>query len=231
VIVYPVDPENGQYLLVYPDGHFYLGSIGFTPYSELIALTEGEEAESAEEGTSPDDFDREPLIVPDMEGLGTLAGVSERNGLADFYIGQWKDGLAEGEGIFVFQQLPDGARYVWYGTFKAGAYDAAQAFYGSSDLFLMRALGRETEEADLLAELNAGLLGLQGKDGLMEPAIHGEDRYTGAFANMDLFGMLDRGEDERVSMELLKRDNNSRSPFHTEGDILYLGRIRLRQGT
>ena len=227
VIVYPTDPEKGEYLLVYPDGHYYLGSIEFTPYSELLALLGEEEGTDepaeTEEGKEAEEIDREPLIVPEMEGRGILAGVSERNGLADLYMGLWKDGCADGEGIFVFQKLPDGERYVYYGTFSKGAYQDYTALYGSSEAFLMRALGEEVSEEDLLAGFNDGLVSLKGKSEMMTPAVHGENRYAGIFANMDLFRLLDQGEKDRVLQELTMLRNNARSPFAIDGRLLYLG--------
>ena len=188
VIVYPTDPENHQYLLIYPDGHFYLGQVEFDSYSEILAMREtGEGEEETEEGMESSLL----LTVPDPEGQGFFAGVSETYGLADFYTGLWKDGLAEGEGMYVFQKLPEGERYVYYGTFEGGLYGEAAALYGSSDLFLRRASGEDISDADLLSEFGEGIFALADPERLMSASVHTGPSFQGLFTNMERFRLMD----------------------------------------
>ena len=70
VLIYPIDPEKGIFLMLYPDGHFYLGEAVFTPYSEILAMED--EAAEEKDGAAPDREDH--LIIPGREGSGIWAG-------------------------------------------------------------------------------------------------------------------------------------------------------------
>lgn len=192
VIVYPTDPEKGEYLLIYPDGHFYLGEVDFAAYSDILAMreAEGADGEAAETEQGEESLSR-LLTLPEPEGQGVLAGIGGTGILAEFYTGLWKDGLAEGEGIYVFQKLPEGERYVYYGTFVQGLYDHVSALYGSSELFLRRATGEEVTEEELFSEFGEGIYALTDPERRMTAAFHAEPSYTGIFANMDRFRLMD----------------------------------------
>ena len=207
VFVYPTDPEKGEYMLLYPDGHFYLGQVEFTPYSSL-AETEGSS--------------REPIIVPFFHGQGIWAGVSENGNRADFYTGSWEEGLAQGEGIYVFQTIPEGGRYVFYGSFEGGKFGAYTALYGSDDDFLMHAIGEERDESALFEAFGEGPSG-QDEDSLRIPASHTGGLFKVSFRNMELFRLLDQGNIDAVRAELLKRRNNALFPGQISGNLIYMG--------
>ncbi len=211
VIVYPTDPEKGEYMLLYPDGHFYLGQVVFTPYSTL--------AEAEGDGETPS---REPIIVPVFQGQGVLAGVSENGSRADFYTGLWDKGLAQGEGVYVFQTIPGGDRFVYFGSFEGGSYGTYTAIYGSTDDFLLSAVGEEADEQALFAAFGQGLFG-QDEESLMVPASHTGGLLDGGFNNMDLFRLLEEGNTDAVKAELLRRRNNPLFPGEITGNLVYMG--------
>lgn len=214
-LVYPVDPENGQYLIIYPSGYFYLGEVEYVPYSEILAREEGLE-EGSEETVS-----RDPVIIPARNGYGLFAYVDEQGEIAGFYLGGWKDGLPEdSEALFAWQEISGGARFVYFGKVEAGKFALASALYGSTDVFLDAALGIREEDFDPASELN-----LQG----VYPFEHGaydllfDGRHTGGiyssdFLNRDLFERIGQGDASRI----LKERAQAKSPVPIDGDLFFL---------
>lgn len=216
VIVYPVDPENNEYLLLYPSGYFYLGEVEYVPYSEILAAEEG--LEEGEEAVS-----RDPVIIPAREGYGIMAYVNEKGEIAGFYLGSWENGLPEdSEALFVWQKLSGGARFAWFGQVKEGKFAGASALYGSSDPFLSAALGRMEDGYDLSSHLDLdGVYPFNNGryDLIYDIPEYPGNIYSGDFLNRDLFERIEAGENAQILKELAQAD----SPVPIDGDLNFTG--------
>ena len=227
VLVYPVDPENGIYLLLYPDGHFYLGKAVFTPYSELLAQEEaragngGENTEGAE-GTS---YEGILLILPDREEYGVWAGIDLQEDTAGFYVGKWKDGMPEDkEGFYVYQDLSANSRFVYYGIVGKARLQQASAYYGSTDPFLDVILGLREADRSLRQEIAISKVIPfdRGLDAMMSPVTHAPGHYSSDFENRALFEEIEKEGTERLARERRLQANHADSPVPAGGDLYYL---------
>lgn len=230
VIIYPVDAEKDEYLLIYPNGYCYLGTTVYTPYSEVA-----------------DAEDRDSVIVPQRNGHGVWAGVGEDR--ADLYIGDWnEEQIPENKGkggLYAFQYLPEGARYVCQGSFKDGQidYDDLFKFYGSSDEFLEDAMDMnntgygEIINYDCYSDLEYQAIypfelsepsqtqivdRRQGMKVLMEPVHHTKTVYSGEYQNKEWFDRIDGGERNQVYMEsMFLLEEYNLSDLAAEGNLRY----------
>ena len=222
-LVYPVDPEKGIYLVLYPDGRFYLGEVRFVPYSELLAQLE----ETTEEGEETEDISAElpfeDLVIPVPEGHGIQAGFDDYEKIADLYIGEWKNYAPYGEnGLYVYQYLPDGPRFVYRGTFLKGSFGAPSAVFGSTEDFLQALLEEETSVEVLYRGMPlTGRLPFVGEDP-SERGIKGHINggYNPDFENRELMELIDQGKEE----EVIRKRRQARSPIPIDGDLIYINR-------
>ena len=221
-LVYPIDPEKGIYLVLYPDGRFYLGEVRFVPYSELLAQLE----ETTEEGEETEDISAElpfeDLVIPVPEGHGIQAGFDDYEKIADLYIGEWKNYAPYGEnGLYAYQYLPDGPRFVFRGTFLKGSFGAPSAVSGSTEDFLQALLEEETSVEDLYRGMPlTGRLPFVGEDP-SERGIKGHINggYNPDFENRELMELIDQGKEE----EVIRKRRQARSPLPIDGDLDYMG--------
>ncbi|MBQ3974012.1 MAG: hypothetical protein II628_07575, partial [Lachnospiraceae bacterium] len=114
-LVYPVDPEKGIYLILFPDNRFYLGEVRYIPFSELLSQAENSSKEGEEAEAAIPEMPLSDLVLPVLEGRGIQAGFDQKQMLADLYIGEWKNSLPDGQGaVYAWQYLEGGARYVYH---------------------------------------------------------------------------------------------------------------------
>lgn len=204
VLIYPIEPEKSIYMLLYPDGHLYLGEVIFTPYSEIIVMED--EFEQENDGNETDH--RSKLVIPVRVGYGIWAGIDREGKIADFYVGMWKNGLPEdSNGFYVRQDLSSGSRFVFYGTFEGASLGSASSLYGTSDAFVDRAIGLADEVQKSEIEIPISMVNPFGRgvESVMNPAPNTGTLYDSDFENREFFAYLDNGEDPEEILHSIKK--------------------------
>ena len=243
-LVYPVDSEKGIYLILYPDGQFYLGQVRFAFYSEFLAQSVGTSEETEEDGDIENvipAFPLEDLVFPILEGHGIQAGFHTFNKVSVLYIGEWKKSYPDGQdGICAFQYLDGSARYVYHGgftpSFFISLFSAPKAVCGSTEPFLESLLVREASAEELLKELPLDRFSKVGT--VRNPTRYTKGQYSSDFENRELFELIDQGRMEEAvrayneykkkkqdeENELIKKAKQAGSPIPIDGDLFYINR-------
>ena len=224
-LIYPVDPQNGIYLILYPDSCFYLGEIRFTPYSDLLAGAEQEKREEGEQTQEEVNIALEDLVLPVPHGQGTAAGFDDSKGIVFLYLGEFKDGYPEdSKGFLAYQILNGGSRYVFRGKVIKGRLTPSplNSLYASKDVFLSALMGDEkaADKASRLAPVSAVPGFDPDKAGRRLPADHEGGRFDPDFENREEFELFEQGRTDILENRIRQKN----SPLPIDGKLVYLQR-------
>ena len=224
-LIYPVDPQKGIYLILYPDSCFYLGEIRFTPYSDLLAGAEEDKTEEERQTPGEVNIALEDLVLPVPHGQGTAAGFDDSKGIVFLYLGEFKDGYPEdSKGFLAYQILNGGSRYVFRGKVIKGRLTPSplNSFYASKDVFLSALMGDEkaADKASRLAPVSAVPGFDPDKAGRRLPADHEGGRFDPDFENREAFEMFEQGRTDILENRIRQKN----SPLPIDGKLVYLHR-------